>query len=105
MNNIDALIMTIWIIGAINFLILLPKIIAFFVFLPSTLIIASYITPEIVFFKFLKAIWILSQNPEILQEAINKYNNKEKISFDDLTNDDDDDDGEIAIYQNDLMKI
>jgi hypothetical protein len=106
MTNIDAFFMTIKTLFSIFIFYQFFRVFAVF---PQICIVLSQVEREIEL-NFLDNItlpWFLANNTDILNNAMNAFNNKELVAAQIFTiiDDDDDDEGDFAIYKEDLAKV
>jgi hypothetical protein len=105
MNNIDAFFMTIQTL----FFLYIGYHLARFLTSTQLLVVMAYIEQEVELklTDYIYVPWLLMNNYEILNNAIQAINNKESVAeqiFNVFEDDDEDDDGDLAVYREDLVK-
>jgi hypothetical protein len=105
MSDIDAFFMT---IKTMFFLLVFYQFVRLSSIFPQLVIVLAHVEYEVELklFDHIFLPWFLLQNPDILKNAMDAFNNNESVAeqiFEII--DDDEDDGEAAIYEADLKKL
>ncbi len=96
MSNYEAMIMTIWVMFIVAISL---SAVRFFVFLAPIMFIISVIKEDLSLWQGIKLYWLLSSDLELLEEAIEAFNDGQTIYLEFF-----DDDGELAYYEEDFSK-